>query len=479
LAPVTPLRSIEGKYEILEKLGEGGMGSVYKVRHRLLDEIRVVKVMRPQLTPAEDLAARFSREAKAATLLRHPNIAQLYDFSLDDDGFAFIVMEYIPGMTLQASLRHNGPLPLGLALEVAQQSLRALAFLHGKGFVHRDISPDNLMLARGEEGEPVVKIIDLGIAKALASGAGITNAGMFVGKVRYAPPEQFRAEGAAAVDARGDLYSFMVVLYELLTGRFPIQGKDPSSIIAGHLFFPPLDFAESDPAERVPVELRQVVLKGLAKDAADRFATAQDLSRALAPFRAGFALGAHDLVKALEPVTLAEARPQPPGSTQIRLDQQFDLHTTPSPRNVLETLEPPGTPQAPEAPEEAATAQRAEALHELVSGVADTLSRGAYRAAERQLFDAEIEFGQQKVFLALHERIADLRRRDLAAKAEARRRAEEVAAAAAEVEGRLGRGDVERASRALDEAVARFGDEAPFARLRSRLEDLRRTGGSA
>ena len=114
MAPVTPLRSIEGKYEILEKLGEGGMGSVYKVRHRLLDEIRVVKVMRPQLAPAEDLAARFSREAKAATQFRHPNIAQLYDFSLDDDGFAFIVMEYIPGMTLQASLRHNGSLPLGL-----------------------------------------------------------------------------------------------------------------------------------------------------------------------------------------------------------------------------------------------------------------------------------------------------------------------------------------------------------------------------
>jgi len=468
LATVTPLRSIEGKYEILEKLGEGGMGSVYKVRHRLLDEIRVVKVMRPQLTPAEDLAARFSREARAATLLRHPNIAQLYDFSLDEDGFAFIVMEYIPGMTLQASLRHNGPLTLGLALEVAQQSLRALAFLHGKGFVHRDISPDNLMLARGEEGEPVVKIIDLGIAKTLASGAGLTNAGMFLGKVRYAPPEQFRAEGAAAVDARGDLYSFAVVLYELLTGRYPIQGKDPSSIIAGHLFFPPLDFAESDPAGRLPADLRQVILKALAKEAADRFDSAQAFSRALAPLRAGAALGDHDLVKALEPVTLAEARAQPPGSTQMRLDQQFDLRTTPSPRNFFGTSEGADT----------VNVQRTEALHEVVSQVADKLSRGAYRAAERELFDAEIEFGPQKVFLALHEQIAELRRRDLAVKAEARRRAEEVAAAAAEVEGRLGRGDVERAGRALDEAVARFGEEAPFADLRARLNDLRRSDGS-
>jgi hypothetical protein len=130
--------------------------------------------------------------------------------------------------------------------------------------------------------------------------------------------------------------------------------------------------------------------------------------------------------------------------------------------------------------------QRTEALHEVVSQVADKLSRGAYRAAERELFDAEIEFGPQKVFLALHEQIAELRRRDLAVKGEARRRAEEVAAAAAEVEGRLGRGDVERAGRALDEAVARFGEEAPFAGLRTRLNDLRaslrdtlqRSGGS-
>ena len=315
----------------------------------------------------------------------------------------------------------------------------------------------------------MVKIIDLGIAKTLTSGAGITNAGMFLGKVRYAPPEQFRAEGAAAVDARGDLYSFMLVFYELLTGRYPIQGKDPSSIIAGHLFFPPLDFAESDPAGRVPAELRQVVLKGLAKDAADRFASASEVSRALAPFRAGVSLGVNDLVKALEPVTLAEPRAQPPGSTQIRLDQQFDLRTTPSPRNVSEAA----------TMAETVNVHPAEALHDLVAEVADKLSTGAYRTAERQLFDAEIEFGPQKVFLTLHERIAELRKRDLAAKAEARRRAEEVAAAAAEVEGRLSRGDVDRASRALDEAVARFGEEAPFARLRGRLDDLRRTGGSA
>jgi serine/threonine protein kinase len=396
-----PLRRIEGKYEILEKLGEGGMGAVYKVRHRLLDEIRVVKVMRPQLAPEEDLATRFSREARAATQLRHPNIAQLYDFSIDDDGFAFIVMEYISGMTLQTSLRHNGPVPLSLGLEIAHQSLRALAFLHGKGFVHRDISPDNLMLAQGEEGEPVVKLIDLGIAKALESGGGLTQAGMFLGKVRYAPPEQFRAEGASAIDARGDLYSFALVLYELLTGRYPVQGRDAPSIIAGHLFFPPLDFAESDPAGRVSPEVRSLILKALAKDPDERFANAQELSRALSPFRDPAGVTVADLQRALEPATFLGPRIQPPGSTQVRLDEQFELRTTPASHHVA-------------GPEDL---QRAEALAVLVAEVEGKLEGGAYRAAEMQLYDGEIEFGPQKILLTLHERLADLRHRERDVKA--------------------------------------------------------------
>ena len=149
-----PLRRIEGKYEILEKLGEGGMGAVYKVRHRLLDDVRVIKMMRPQLVADEEFKARFQREARVAIQLRHPNIAHLIDFTIDEeDGTAFIVMEFIDGMTLEEVLRHSGPPPLGLAVEIGQQALRALACLHEKGFVHRDISPDNLMLTE-DVGRP-------------------------------------------------------------------------------------------------------------------------------------------------------------------------------------------------------------------------------------------------------------------------------------------------------------------------------------
>jgi serine/threonine-protein kinase len=273
-----PSDAIEGKYEILGKLREGGMGAVYRVRHRLLEEIRVIKVIQPHLGVGREVSDRFLREARMAIQLRHPNIAQLHDFSLDGDGKAWIVMEYIDGLTLEDVLQTTGPPPLGLGLEVAQQSLRAVGYLHRKGFLHRDISPDNLMLTRGFDDGPLVKLIDLGIARVLTGDQRLTSAGLFLGKPRYASPEQFGGGEAGVgganeapetpetpeIDARSDLYSFGVVLYELLTGVCPIAGKDPAVLMAGHLFRPPIDFATSDPQGKLPQDLRQVLLQALA-----------------------------------------------------------------------------------------------------------------------------------------------------------------------------------------------------------------------
>src|SRR5436305_6346282 len=210
--PVAPPQTIlEGKYAVLAKLSEGGMGAVYKVRHLLLDEVRVVKVILPHLGPTPELSDRFLREARAASRLRHPNIAQILDFTVDREGRELLVLEFIDGLTLKEVLERTGPPPLGLSVEVARQSLAALGYLHRRGFVHRDVSPDNLMLTRDADGRPLVKLIDLGIAKAVVRDLddSLTSTGVFLGKPRYASPEQL---DGGETDARSDLYSFGIVL---------------------------------------------------------------------------------------------------------------------------------------------------------------------------------------------------------------------------------------------------------------------------
>ena len=330
--------SLEGKYEVLEKLHEGGMGAIYKVRHRLLDEIRVIKVMRPQHEANESLRARFLREAQMAVKLRHPHIAQMYDFAFDESGRGFIVMEYVEGISLLQMLRRTGAPSLGLALELARQTLTALGFLHRKGIVHRDISPDNVMVAKDDAGRPMVKLIDLGVAKVVTSTTGLTVSGTFLGKLLYASPEQFGAPGST-VDQRSDIYSFGVVLYELFTGNHPFPGTSAQELIAGHLVKPPLDFATGDPTGRIPFDLREVVLKAMAKKPDQRYASAEALDEALAAVQARFPLDERDFHRVMEPPeSLPTLRIQipAPGSTQERINEQFGMASTPQPISVAD-----------------------------------------------------------------------------------------------------------------------------------------------
>lgn len=265
------------KYELLEKLSEGGMGEVLKVRHRHLDEVQVVKVVLPRFAADPELRERFLREARVAVQLRHPNVAQIYDLTVTDDEVAFLGMEYIDGTDL-AAVRRRRRIEIHEVIDIGLQTLSALEYLHQKGFVHRDISPENLMLAERFDGRPLVKLIDLGIAKHLEQDIHLTREGTFVGKVRYAAPEQFRGE---AVDHSSDLYSLGVVLYELATGTHPVRGTTTEEIITGHLMRPPIPFTESDPEGRVPERLRAALDKALAKAKEDRFASARDFARAL------------------------------------------------------------------------------------------------------------------------------------------------------------------------------------------------------
>jgi serine/threonine-protein kinase len=332
------------KYEILEKIGQGGMGAVYRVRHRLLDELRVIKVIRSPMEPTPELTERFLREARTASRLHHPNLALLHDFAVSEDGVAYVVLEHIDGLTLKEVLRRFGPAPVEVALEIARQSCRALEYLHSRRIVHRDISPANLMLARDAEGRPLVKLIDLGLAKSLEAGAdGLTTAGVFLGKLRYAAPEQFGGEG---IDERSDLYSLGVVLYELLTGRSPFKGHDAQSWMADHLFGAPLDFAVSDPEGRVPEDLRTVVMCALARHPVERFAGAADFATALETIQARYPLIGDEMAAlfeeeqpaAVEALPVTEAEPERLESDKIGIEEMEKAAAAPAVEETTDSL---------------------------------------------------------------------------------------------------------------------------------------------
>lgn len=349
-----PPTSFDPRYEILDKLHEGGMGAIYRARHRLLGAVRVVKVLRPELADSEELRERFVREARAATELDHPNIARLYDFSVDADGRFYMVMEHIRGVNLRELCQLGGVPPLSLALEIGRQGLIALAYLHRRHYVHRDISPENLMLTADADGRPLVKLIDLGIAKQLEGAARLTSTGTFLGKVHYASPEQFSA--TASLDARSDLYSFGILLYELLTAQRPIEGPDLSSLVSGHLFRAPTPFAESDPAGRVPGPLRDLVLGALEKDPAARPPDAD-------AFRAGLERLARELPAAHSP-----ALEQSFAALETQLSRRGRGFAAPAPERQ---------PLAPESPRGASAADEPPLPETVVGGEVATRS-GAF-----------------------------------------------------------------------------------------------------
>jgi eukaryotic-like serine/threonine-protein kinase len=275
-------RLIDGKYQILERLGQGGMGEIFKVRHIHLNEERVIKIMRANIASDDQSLQRFLQEARTSTMIKHRNLAMLYDFSTLEDGSYYMVWEFIEGTNIQKWVAANGPIPSRLAVEISLQALAGLEHLHSMGLIHRDVSPENIMLSQDYQGKLLAKVIDFGIAKQLSEGGesgshGLTQTGMFVGKLKYASPEQagFMREDET-IDARSDLYSFGVVFYEMLAGRAPFLATNPQGYILKHVTEKPLPIAQVNPAVKVPPELERIVMKSLEKDRDNRYAFAAD-----------------------------------------------------------------------------------------------------------------------------------------------------------------------------------------------------------
>ncbi|MBI2214715.1 MAG: protein kinase [Acidobacteria bacterium] len=274
-------RLIDGKYQILERLGVGGMGEIFKVRHIHLNEERVIKIMRANIASDDQSLQRFLQEARTSTMIKHRNLAMLYDFSTLEDGSYYMVWEYIDGTNIQKWVAGNGPVSQRFATEISIQALNGLEHLHQMGLIHRDISPENIMLSTDHHGKLLAKVIDFGIAKQLSEGEGgqgLTQTGMFVGKLKYASPEQagFLKEDEH-IDPRSDIYSYGIVLYEMLAGRAPFVATNPQGYILKHVTEKPSPISQINAEARVNETLERIVMRALEKDRNARYHSASDM----------------------------------------------------------------------------------------------------------------------------------------------------------------------------------------------------------
>ncbi len=260
------------RYEIIAKLGSGGMAHVYRARCTVLNRIVTVKVLRQELAKDKDFVHRFQVEAQAVALLSHPNIVSIFDVG-EEEGIPYLVMEYVEGDNLKEIIRKKGALSPVETVNIGAQVCAALEHAHSKGIIHRDIKPHNILVTQGG----VVKVADFGLARFLsASSPGKNQSDTVMGSVHYFSPEQARGEEATS---RSDIYSLGVVLYEAVSGHLPYQGDNPISIALKHIQEEPRGLHQENPS--IPIELEKIIFKAMARDRDMRFRTAKDMQHAL------------------------------------------------------------------------------------------------------------------------------------------------------------------------------------------------------
>jgi len=259
-----------GKYELLEKIGEGGFGVVYKARDPALDRLVALKVLAPQFTSDSQAVERFRQEARLAARLKHPHIVTIYEVG-EAAGRYFIAMEWIEGQSLDQRITAQGALPLGEVVRLVEQVAEALDYAHRQGLIHRDIKPANILL----DSQGQATLTDFGIVKAM-NEAGLTTTGMALGTPEYMAPEQVLG---GELDARTDLYALGVVLFHALTGQAPFRGTTPFVIQKAHLEEPPPDPRALNPA--LSPAIAMVILKALSKQPEQRFQSGAELKQAL------------------------------------------------------------------------------------------------------------------------------------------------------------------------------------------------------
>ncbi len=274
---------VAGEFRIEARVGTGGMGSVYRAAQPEMNRHVAIKILHRKYSARPDLVSRFKREARAMSHLSHPNTARVFTYGQLDDGAWYMVLEFMEGKNLAQLIRAHGPMDPERAIKIMIQICGALEEAHRAGIIHRDLKPENIFLTNQGGIEDFPKLLDFGLAKVserqMRPGSMIlTQEGMVFGTAEFMSPEQASGE---PLDARSDIYSLGVILYELVSGRLPFDAKEPLQFVKMHVEEPPIPLEERAPNLQFPEGLGMILLKAMAKKKEDRFQTAADLANVL------------------------------------------------------------------------------------------------------------------------------------------------------------------------------------------------------
>jgi TonB family protein len=322
-------RVIAGRYRLLEKIGQGGMGAVYKGQHIKINRLTAIKLLTSELVSNQEFITRFQREAEMASQIDHPNAVAIYDFGEAEDGLVYLAMEFVNGKPLSAILRKSGAFGIERVVRIAKQAAEALGAAHNLGIIHRDFKPDNIMICDKPGRPDWVEVVDFGIAKravADSQQAGLTQAGFVLGTPLYMSPEQVAGE---ELDPRSDLYSLALVVYEMLTCALPFEGSTTQSQMVKRLLEPPKPLSLIKPNLELRPAVESVIMRALSRKPADRHSSTLEFAEAL------------ERASRSEPITQPQRGPTSPQPRPTQPPVDFSPSARPSPENFRSPSQPP------------------------------------------------------------------------------------------------------------------------------------------